>query len=324
MERTERIVKLHNLLMQARLPIPRKTLEERLECSEKSVRRALEFLRDRLGAPIEYDAKRNGYFYVPDQKAFYQLPGVWLSEKEIYALLTMQQLITHFDPELLQDDIQLLKDRVDAILRYGAEIKPDTNLANIIHVIPHGKRLGQYQFFEVVAGACLQGKQLQATYYSRSTNQRTEHRLSPQKLIFYRDNWYVAALCHESGVLKPFSLDRLEAVEKLDQASEPVASEKLASTLFDSFGIFSGEVQAIAVLKVSPEAARWIADEVWHPKQSGEWQTDGSYLLKIPYGNPTALVGEILRRGSSVPVLEPESLRHMVKERLIAALEHYH
>ncbi|MEN9432621.1 MAG: hypothetical protein RLZZ422_210 [Pseudomonadota bacterium] len=323
MERTERIVKLHNLLMQARLPIPRKTLEERLECSEKSVRRALEFLRDRLGAPIEYDAKRNGYFYVPDQKAFYQLPGVWLSEKEIYALLTMQQLISHFDPELLQDEIQLLKDRVDSILRYGAEIKPDDNLADIISVIPQGKRLGQYQYFEVVAGACIQGKQLKASYHSRSTNQESTHHLSPQKLIFYRDNWYLAAWCHESSTLKLFSLDRFKHVEKLDQPSERVDPELLKSGLFDTFGIFSGEVKDIAVLKFNAEAARWVENEVWHPNQISQKHEDGSYLLKIPYGNPTELVGEILRRGSSVTVIEPESLRGLVKERLMAAVANY-
>ena len=49
-------------------------LAEKLEVSAKTVQRDIEFLRDRLRAPIEYDARRWGFYFThtlgPAQPAF--------------------------------------------------------------------------------------------------------------------------------------------------------------------------------------------------------------------------------------------------------------
>jgi predicted DNA-binding transcriptional regulator YafY len=90
-----------------------------------------------------------------------------------------------------------------------------------------------------------------------------------------------------------------------------------------AFGIFAGKANRVAVLRFSAERARWVADERWHPEQTGQFLTDGRYELRVPYRDPRELVMEILRHGAEVEVVAPAGLREQVAESLAAALKRY-
>jgi predicted DNA-binding transcriptional regulator YafY len=66
-----------------------------------------------------------------------------------------------------------------------------------------------------------------------------------------------------------------------------------------------------------------VADEVWHPEQQGAHLEDGSYELRIPYRDQRELVMDVLRHGSHVRVIEPQSLIDDVKNQLAEALGRY-
>ena len=90
-----------------------------------------------------------------------------------------------------------------------------------------------------------------------------------------------------------------------------------------AYGIFSGKADKTAVLRFSAERARWVADERWHPQQVGQFLTDGSYELRIPYRDERELVMDILKYGPDIEVVGPENLRKQVAEKLRKALEPY-
>ena len=77
-----------------------------------------------------------------------------------------------------------------------------------------------------------------------------------------------------------------------------------------------------AVLRFSPERARWVADETWHPQQKGRLE-NGHYILEIPYSDDRELVLDILKHGPDVEVLRPKSLRKRVLEQLLRAASRY-
>ena len=79
----------------------------------------------------------------------------------------------------------------------------------------------------------------------------------------------------------------------------------------------------MATLRFSRERARWVADERWHPQQSGQFLTDGRYELKIPYRDSRELVMDVLRHGAEVEVMSPEALRAEVRGALTNALGKY-
>jgi predicted DNA-binding transcriptional regulator YafY len=78
-----------------------------------------------------------------------------------------------------------------------------------------------------------------------------------------------------------------------------------------------------ATLKFTPEAARWVSAQSWHPKQRSRVEKDGSYVLEVPYAEDRELVMEILKFGADVEVLGPEGLRARVAEALRNAARRY-
>ena len=78
-----------------------------------------------------------------------------------------------------------------------------------------------------------------------------------------------------------------------------------------------------ATLKFSPQAARWVSAQNWHPKQRARVGKDGSYILEVPYAEDGELVMEILKFGADVDVLAPEALRTRVGDALKLAARRY-
>jgi predicted DNA-binding transcriptional regulator YafY len=107
---------------------------------------------------------------------------------------------------------------------------------------------------------------------------------------------------------------------------EPVydpPADLVAAELDSSYGIFTGKADKVAVLRFNELAARWVAEEEWHPGVQNEPQDDGGVILRIPYKHETELVMDILRHGPNVEVLGPASLRKVVGEAHGAAAEQY-
>lgn len=323
MEQFERVLRLHHLLSNSRFPIPRKQLEERLDCSQKTVRRDLDFLRDRLGAPVDYDQEKNGWYYRDNEQSLYELPGLWLNEEEIHALLSIQQLLSSLDPGLLQDEIAPFENRIKDLLNKSAGVQNDTNLSQAIRLLTTGKRKRQYQHFQQIASATIQKKQVHITYFGRRKNAVSQRNLSPLRLLHYKENWYLSAWCHKREALRMFSLDKIENVDTLAKPAIEQDASEIDNAIQSSFGIFTGMAKERATLHFNEEASRWVADEVWHPEQHEKWLDNGKYELIVPYNHDTELSAEILRFGEDVEVIKPASLRQLIIQRLSKALSQY-
>jgi predicted DNA-binding transcriptional regulator YafY len=147
--------------------------------------------------------------------------------------------------------------------------------------------------------------------------------VSPQRLVHYRDNWYLDAWCHRRQALRTFSVDAIERAVVLDKDAKDVGDESLERHFASGYGIFAGAETQEAVLLFNATRARWVSRETWHPRQDGTPQLDGSYLLKFPYSREPELVMDILKYGADVEVLAPESLREAVAAQLTAAAKLY-
>jgi predicted DNA-binding transcriptional regulator YafY len=76
-------------------------------------------------------------------------------------------------------------------------------------------------------------------------------------------------------------------------------------------------------LRFSPERARWVAQEQWHTEQTGKHQSDGSYLLRLPYTDHRELIMDILKHGTHCEVLGPPSLRRVLGDEVRKMLGKY-
>ena len=160
-------------------------------------------------------------------------------------------------------------------------------------------------------------------YYNRGNDTESEREVSPQRLVFYRDNWYLDAWCHLREDLRTFALDAVRSVRVLDRKALEIPETQLHEHYSSAYGIFSGKADFVAVLRFSPERARWVSLEQWHPAQQGLWLDDGCYELRVPYHDARELVMDILRHGSEVEVIGPPPLRDKVISQLREAIHRY-
>lgn len=320
MERLHRI----KYLIQARQCVPLKDFLDELEVSKATFKRDLEYLRDRMNASIVYDRSMGGYRFESSNQVGekIELPGLWFSEEEATALVLTQSLLAGLDQGgLLGPHLEPLQNIIDGIL--GRSETTTKELRKRLKVFGMSARKSSIESFEVIGNALLKRERLHITYYAKGVNQMTERDVSPQRLIYYRDNWYLDAYCHLRKGLRSFAMDGVHKAILLNEKAEEVSEKQLNEYFGESYGIFSGRATQRAKLKFTPERARWVANETWHKHQEASFDKNGSYLLEFDYNQDPELIMDILKHGSEVEVMAPTSLRKRVKEEMLKALERY-
>ncbi|NMG70203.1 transcriptional regulator [Azoarcus communis] len=316
MSQTDRLVRIRKLFGERRV-VSRRALLETLEVSPATLKRDIAFLRDNMNTPIVWDREASGYRIAPSETsgAQFELPGMWFNDKEIHALLTMQHLLANLDPGgLLAPHVAPLIERLNKLL--GAADNPTDEIRKRVLIVGIGKRSMKLAHFENIGSALLRRKRLLIRYFARSKNEEATREISPQRLVHYRENWYLDAWCHLRGALRNFAVDSIRHVELLDRKADDIPLPTVDTVLGPGYGIFAGSEIHWARLRFSAERARWVATEHWHPDQRGTFDDDGRYVLEVPFADHRELMMDVLKHGRHCEVLGPEELRQRVTEEL--------
>ncbi len=322
MRQTERYYRIDQLI-RARGSISFKDLQQELEVSRATLTRDLAALRDRFNAPIVFERERGGY--VLADAGFgpqYELPGLWFNDREILALLTMHRMLEDLGSGgLLGDQVGPLVDRLEGLLGRGAG--GARVIRERVRIIAAQNRPVAPRFFERVGSALVGRRRLELAYHSRGRDERGRREVSPQRLVHWRNAWYLDAFCHRVEALRVFALDAIEDARLLDRKALDVSPAEVDRALGSGYGIFRGRPRRWAVLRFAPEAARWVRAEVWHPQQQHEDLPDGRYELRLPYAASDELEMDVLRHGEQVEVVGPPELRERIAQRLGKAARRY-
>lgn len=161
---------------------------------------------------------------------------------------------------------------------------------------------------------------MQISYYSRTRRAESFREISAQRLVHYRNYWYVDAFCHATNALRTFAIDNIRRVIVLGTTAKRVPLHTIEYNLDQSYGLFMSGDPKLAVLRFDAEASPYLKRETWHPRQTLEEHGD-EVVLTVPYTNPTELIGDIFRWREHVVVEAPEELRREVRECLLKTLE---
>jgi predicted DNA-binding transcriptional regulator YafY len=322
MDRTERFHMIDQMLCN-QTSVTLDQFLQSLEISLATFKRDLEYMRDRLAAPIVWNRDLNAYSYDQSEveSSQYQLPGLWFSTGEIQALLTMDALLESLQPGMLTSHIKPLRSRIRMLLDKGDHSADE--IAKRIRILPATAKSISTQHFQTISQALLNRKRLMMTYHNRQSDSETSREISPQRLTHYRDSWYLDAWCHLREGLRSFSVDAVRQLEIIAQPAVDADENQLNKELESGYGIFSGVETEQAVLRFSPKLARWVSDELWHPEQTSEYDEKGYFILRVPYSNDTELLMDILKYGAEVEVLEPLKLRDKMSEAIAGLVTLY-
>jgi len=234
----------------------------------------------------------------------------------------MQHLLSSLDQSgLIGPHIEPLTTIIDGIL--GQSETTTKELRKRIKVLGMGSRKSSMDNFSEVGAALLKRNRLAIKYYAKGKDEETEREISPQRLIYYRENWYLDGYCHLREGLRSFAVDGIRSAVLTNTKAQEIADKECQEHFAQSYGIFSGKATQRAKLRFTPEHARWVAGENWHGQQVGSFDKEGYFILEFDFNQDTELVMDILKHGSGVEVLSPASLKNKVKAELEKAFKNY-
>jgi predicted DNA-binding transcriptional regulator YafY len=308
----ERYHWFHGQIKAGRYPNARKLAEE-FELSGKQGQREIEFMRDRLCAPLVYDSGRRGYKYEDDG---YELPPIWYKEDELLALCLALRLASTLPDLKLKDSLHELLDKFLTFRSLDphvslAEIKEKVSVKNVEYY-----RVDEMVFHKVV-DSLFRNETLRICYYTPHKDETTDRIIRPLHLLCYMGSWHLIAFCTLKGELRDFALSRIRAIETLSRTIKlPKRLASVKDYINKNFGLMSGGKSIEVCLKFVPEVSHWISEQVWFRGQEVSLNEDGGVCLKFPVADFKEVQREILKYGASVEVLSPLELREEIKSEI--------
>src|SRR5712691_5615845 len=257
-----RMLRIHQAIQARKYPTA-SSLAAELQVSSKSIHRDLEFMRDRLQLPLEWDASKFGYYYTQEVNAF---PTMQITEGELFALVVAEKALqqyrgTSFEKPLL------------SALRKMEQSLPDTislNLNDIEQTISFRTRaepIIDLDIFDALAKATASRQQLELAY-RKPGQPRTEQRfIDPYHLANINGEWFLFAYDHLRKDIRTFVPARIKALQRTGKTFVRPLRFSLEKTLRDSFGVHSGHEVFQVAIRFKAAAAPYIREKRWHPSQ---------------------------------------------------------
>ncbi|MFA5353646.1 MAG: WYL domain-containing protein [Thermodesulfovibrionales bacterium] len=307
----ERFLWFHSKVKSGRYPNATQ-LAGQFEISPRTAQRAVDFIRDRLKAPLQYSNEKKGYYYTDDT---YELPSSWISEDTIIALALAVRLASSIPDAGIKQNLLRLIDQISGG-RSDHNLTPNALADKISVKNIEYSRVDERVFHEIVS-ALFDQKPLSITYYSPHTGKETSRTILPLHLIHYMGSWHIIAYCASKKELRDFALSRVRAVASSEvEISLPDNLPSIREHLRKNFGIMQGEESTEVMLKFSAKVAAWVGEQVWHPRQEATSGEDGSLTLTFPAADLREVKRRILSYGAEVVVVEPWELREEVRKEI--------
>src|SRR3954462_10805395 len=314
----ERMMRLHAALKARHFPNFQKIAAE-LEVSAKTIQRDIDFMRYRLGLPIDYHPQEFGFFYTEPVTAF---PNIEVSEGEITALLVAQKALAQYQGTPFERPLQTafrkltdgLKDRVSFSWH---------DLEDAISFRSAGASVADLEMFETVSKGVLRCVELEFEYRKLESSDYEPRRVRPYHLGCLENQWYLFAEDLERRQLRTFALPRMRKVKLTTKGFRRPADFSIAQILSGSFGVHSaGKKQRIQV-QFDSFAARLVAERKWHESQRVRERADGSIILELELGGLEEIERWILSWGKHARVLVPHELATRVRDEANAVAKLY-
>ncbi|MEW6670500.1 MAG: WYL domain-containing protein [Thermodesulfobacteriota bacterium] len=308
----ERFLWFHSWVKAVKYPNAR-ILAEKFEITRKTAQRDIEFMRDRMRAPLVYVAQQRGYEY---EDKSYELPGLWINEDELGALLISSRLASTIPDRRVKSSLKAFLQQIVSFHSFEAPLTLD-ELGEKISVKNIEYARVDENIFQKVVDALFFQKALEIDYYSPHKDEATRRAIFPLHLLQYMGSWHVIAHCSLRGELRDFALSRIRRLKPVQHPMMPrIATGSIKDYIRKNFGILSSNASLTVCLKFRPEITAWISEQIWHAEQIQDIGPDGSLCLTFPAADVREVKREVLKFGAQVEVLAPAGLRKEVKKEI--------
>ena len=313
----ERMLRIHQAIQSGEFPSATKLAVE-MEVSSKTVHRDLDFMRDRLGLPLEYDTSRFGYFYTEEVRSF---PTLQITEGELAALVVAEKALqqyrgTSFEQPLLN------------AIRKIEQALPDTvslSLAELQETISFNTRIEprlDLQLFGALAKATTARRQLELSYRKPGERHPERRVVDPYHLANINGEWFLFAFDHLRNDIRTFVPARILSAKQTGKAFPRPEGFSLEQRLRGSFGVHSGKEQFNIVIRFDKSVADYIREKKWHDSQKLRELRGGALELILKLSSLDEIQRWVLSWGGNAVVVSPRELADSVRTAARKILSH--
>lgn len=280
-----------------------------LEVSEKSIRRDIEFMRDRLNLPLEFDRQRWGWNYTEAVSAF---PAMQITEGELVALVVAEKALqqyrgTSFEKPLI------------SALRKMEQSLPDTisiDLADVGRTISFRTRAEarlDLKVFDALAKATASSQRVELAYQKPGQPSPEARVVDPYHLANINGEWFLFAYDHLRKDIRTFVPARIRRIRLTGVTFVRPRKFSLEQRLRDSFGVHSGQGRFEVAIRFNAQVADYIREKQWHESQQLRQLRDGGVELRLQLSSLAEIERWVLSWGGNAVVLRPVELARSVK-----------
>lgn len=314
----ERMLAIHELLTAGKYPNAQR-LARQFEVNPRTIKRDIEFMRDRLELPIEYDASRRGHYYTKPVEKF---PAVKLNEQELFALLVAQKVVAAYQGTAFVQPLQKAFRRLAGLL----DDKHPISLGNLDEVLsfrPLGPEDADVGKFNLLTQAMHQGRAVSFRYRKLAQQQWQRRKIHPYHLAFGEHRWYLIGHDVQRRALRTFVLSRMDDVHLLGQKFSRPKDFKVEEYLKNSFSVFKGVEDYEVVIEFDPWATDLLRGRRWNPRHEWLELPGGRSRLRLRLDNLEEILGWVLSWGEHAMVVRPNRLIQRLRASAQAMLAHY-
>jgi len=286
------------------------SMAKQLEVTDRTVKRDIEYMRDRHAAPIAYHELQHGYHYT---KEFEFLPVAAISEAEMFALLVADKAIAQYRGMPFQPALQMafkkLTGQLDVQQRYSLE-----HLGLALSFRPFAPEDADLNAFRVITKGMQESRVLKFNYRNLGTKHWLARRVHPYHLACIDSHWYLFAHDVNRGAVRTFALTRVAKPtltgEKFVKAAKFDADEYLKG----SFSVMKGDKEHLVEIEFDAWAADLVRGRQWHSSQELTELPEGGSRLRMRLDSLEEIERWILSWGTHARVLAPAALVERVRK----------
>lgn len=281
--------------------------------SSKTFQRDLKYIRGEMEIDVQCDRSNGGVYYLPEKLPKDAFAPRSASEKELFAICVAHKAISQYSGTSFEAPLR------QAFAKLMNRLDEDEDLtiegwSEIFSFRPFAGNESDPKVFDALIQAIKKRLTIRLQYRGSKDKEHLDRELEPHHLFFRLGSWYLIAFDRPTGQLKTFSLRRMREVKPTATSFERQDNDILAH-LRDSFGVSDASEPVKVVLRFTAEVSAIVRERQWHHSQKIEHLVDGGLQLSMWVAESPYLVSWILGWGPAALVLEPDSLRHRVREQ---------
>jgi predicted DNA-binding transcriptional regulator YafY len=302
-----RMVRIHDHLSAGRFPNC-SNLADEFEVSYKTIQRDIDFMRDQMMLPIDYDSVRHGFHYTKPVTSF---PTVNITHGEVVALLVAQKALEQYRGTAFEKPLRAAFEKMTTAMQEEGSFSLQ-ELGQAVSFRPLGAAVQEMKIFEEVSRALLDSRLIEFDYHKLQAAKPERRRVEPYHLGCIGNQWYLIAKDLVRGKLRTFALARLTRPKQLAKKFERPADFSVAKMMSDSFAAFETPKPSRVKIRLDEIGARLASERVWHKTQKIKPLASGGAELTLEVGVAPDLENWIFSWGRHAQVLEPRDLRERV------------